>query len=450
MLLADEREGEEEDDEKNSLLEKIQAAFPLLMAWLYKHKDFTYKDMSADEVQNFVRKVSDYLDHAVDTSIRQVPMAEVSVQRLKESNYVFSGIKVFHELNEAFPSMLDDSNELRPFEDFLNDVQKVNNTYNGSYLRTEYNFARQSSLSAARWKQFEKDGDRYNLQYRTAYDDRVRTSHRKLEGITLPPSSKFWNDYYPPNGWNCRCVVVQVRKDKYPESDEREAINLGSQATAGKHQEMFKFNPGKEMTTFPAYNAYTIRKCRTCKLNGDVKLAAEIADNEVCAACRIARKSVVTMEEKYSHGKGTVSISDLVNRDDADFQKLIEIAEAFANEGASVRLTPKMSRPQKFRYECFYHSLVGTKFEGKCPDLEIDGRWYEHEGFISKKPKNALRNMLNDGLKQSNRLIIDKPDLTDTFIRRNIRYRIMEGQDIEEVWIKEGDQIRLLYKKSEE
>ena len=166
-------------------------------------------------------------------------------------------------------------------------MQKVNNTYNGSYLRTEYNFARQSSLMAARWKHFEKDGDRYNLQYRTAYDDRVRTSHRKLEGITLPPSSKFWNDYFPPNGWNCRCTVVQVRKDKYPESNEREAINLGSQATAGKHQEMFKFNPGKAMTTFPAYNAYTISKCKNCKYNGSLKLAADIPDNELCGACKI-------------------------------------------------------------------------------------------------------------------------------------------------------------------
>ena len=297
MLLADERDDEEEDEEKHSLFEKIQAAFPLLMAWLYKHKDFTYESMTDEEVQSFVRKVSDYFDHAVDTSIRQVPMAEVSVQRLKESNYVFSGIKVFHELNEAFPSMLDDNNELRPFEDFLKDVQKVNNTYNGSYLRTEYNFARQSSLMAARWKHFEKDGERYNLQYRTAYDDRVRTSHRKLEGITLPPSSKFWNDYFPPNGWNCRCTVVQVRKDKYPESNEREAINLGSQATAGKHQEMFKFNPGIAMTTFPAYNAYTISKCKNCKYNGTLKLAADIPDNELCGACKVVRAMVEANEE---------------------------------------------------------------------------------------------------------------------------------------------------------
>ena len=329
MTLADEQDDQEEDDEKQSLFEEIQAAFPLLMAWLYRHKDFTYESMTDEEVQSFVRKVSDYFDHAVDTSIRQVPMAEVSVQRLKESNYVFSGIKVFHELNEAFPSMLDDNNELRPFEDFLNDVQKVNNTYNGSYLKTEYNFARQSSLSAARWKQFEKDGDRYNLQYRTAYDDRVRTSHRKLEGITLPPSSKFWNDYFPPNGWNCRCTVVQVRKDKYPESDEQKAIDLGSQATAGRHQEMFKFNPGKAMTTFPAYNAYTIRKCKNCKYNGTLKLAADIPDNELCGVCKLykqlGRPSAKTIRKLAKHLQGKTIIHK-------DFELPITISGATIKE----------------------------------------------------------------------------------------------------------------------
>ena len=450
LMLADEDGNTEEDEEKTSLFEKIQASFPLLMAWLYKRRSFSYEDMTADEVQKFVGEVSEYYNHAVDTAIRQVPMAQVSVQRLKESNYVFSGIKVFHELNEAFPALVDENNEIRPFKDFLNDVQKINNTYNGSYLRTEYNFAYQSSLMASRWKQFEEDGDRYNLQYRTAYDDRVRTSHRKLEGITLPPSSKFWNDYFPPNGWNCRCTVVQVRKDKYPESNEQEAMNLGSQATAGKHQEMFKFNPGKAMTTFPAYNAYTISKCKNCKMNGALKLVADIPDNELCGACRVARKSAVNMAEKYSFGKGSISISDFVNREDSDYQKLIQIAEAFAKDGSNVRLTPKMSRPQKFRYECIYGSLIGTKYEGKCPDLEIDGKWFEHEGYITNNPKNALRNMFNDGLVQSNRLIIDKPNLTDAFIKRSIARRIKEGQDIEEVWLKEDDRIRLLYKKSEE
>ena len=279
-----------EDEKEKSLFEKVKAAFPLLMRWLHGKRTFDYRMLSDEEVQDFIRKVTDCYDHAVDTSIRQIPLDEISVQRLKENNYVFSGIKVFHELNEAFPSLLDDKGEIKPFETFLKEVQTINNTYNGSYLKTEYNFAKASARMAAQWKRYMETGDRYNLQYRTAYDDRVRTSHRKLEGITLPPDSKFWDDYFPPNGWNCRCHVVQVRKDKYPESNEREALNLGSQATAGKHQEMFKFNPGKQMTTFPAYNAYTISKCKSCKYNGIIKLAADIPDNELCAACKIFQK----------------------------------------------------------------------------------------------------------------------------------------------------------------
>lgn len=58
--------------------------------------------------------------------------------------------------------------------------------------------------------------------------------------------------------------------------------------------------------------------------------------------------------------------------------------------------------------------------------------------------------MLNHGLKQSDRLIIDKPNLTDAYMKRIIRQRIKDGQDIEEIWIKEDSKLRILYKKFEE
>lgn len=247
--------------------------------------------LTDSDVRKFIERQKLIFDNAVDTALKEVPLDDISVQRLKESNYVFSGIKTFHELNEAFPSLLDEEGNRKPFNQFLNDVQKVYDAYNVQYLRTEYNFAQASALMAARWKQFEQDGDRYNLQYRTMYDKRVRRTHRMLHNITLPIESPFWDKYFPPNGWGCRCTVVQVRKDKYPVSDEQEAMNLGSQATAGKYQEMFMFNPGKRMTTFPAYNGYTLRKCNGCDYRPDkMKLAADIPDNEVCRACRLLQE----------------------------------------------------------------------------------------------------------------------------------------------------------------
>lgn len=269
----------------------LEAGWMLLMGWLYQQAGISPESLTAEEVQRFIRTHTDVLDGAVGTALKEVPLDDISVQRLKESNYVFSGIKTFHELNETFPSLLDEEGNRKPFNQFLNDVQKVYDTYNVQYLRTEYNFAQASALMAARWKKFEQDGDRYNLQYRTMYDKRVRRTHRMLHNITLPIESPFWDKYFPPNGWNCRCTVVQVRKDKYPVSNEQEAMNLGSQATAGKYQEMFMFNPGKRMTTFPAYNGYTLRKCNRCEVRPDkMKLAADIPDNEVCRACRLLQE----------------------------------------------------------------------------------------------------------------------------------------------------------------
>lgn len=278
----------------------VEAAFVLLMAWLHRQPEFTPEVLEDEEVQRFVRTHASVLDDAVDYAIRQRPLDDISVRRLKESNYVFSGFKTFHELNEAFPSLLDTDGSRKPFERFLNDVQKVNENYNRWYLKAEYNFAMASASMAAKWQHWwtDEDRDRYLLQYRTVGDKRVRESHRLMHNITLPITSRFWDSYFPPNGWNCRCTVERVRRGKYPESDEAQAMLAGSQATAGKHQEMMRFNPGKQAACFPAYNPYTISRCSGCEYQpGKLKLAAKVPENELCAACKVLRE-IKTMSAK--------------------------------------------------------------------------------------------------------------------------------------------------------
>ena len=224
-------------------------------------------------------------EHAevLNSGFARTEMSDIMRQRLQESDYIFSGIKTFHELNEAFPSLLDENGERKPFERFLNDVQKVDETYNGNYLRAEYNFAQASAEMASKWENYQKDGDDYNLQYRTAGDDKVRPEHAALNGITLPPSDPFWDEYYPPNGWNCRCTVVQVLKDKYPQTNRAEAYARGQKALVKDTKGMFRFNSGKQEKAFPDYNPYTISKCNSCTRKLD--LAKDLADNELCSAC---------------------------------------------------------------------------------------------------------------------------------------------------------------------
>ncbi len=259
-----------------------------MMQALYslKGSEFRIEVLAKPKVQEFIDAHAEVLD----SGFKQMEMSEAMRRRLTRSDYIFSGMKAFHELNEAFPSLLDENGNRKPFERFLDDVRKIDSTYNSNYLRAEYNFVQSSATMAAKWEKFMEDGDRYYLQYRTAKDGRVRPEHAALHGVTLPVTDSFWEEYYPPNGWNCRCSVVQVRKSKYPETPHDEAMALGEEALQRDSKGIFHFNAGKEQKTVPDYNPYTIRRCRDCDVpKGKLKLAF-VPDNELCAACKLLRQ----------------------------------------------------------------------------------------------------------------------------------------------------------------
>ncbi len=274
-------------DEKRLQRDKLKSLFDGMMSALYKQEgaNLDINILASDEAREFI----DAHASVLDSTFQQVPMSDAMRRRLTRSDYIFSGLKTFHELNEAFPSLLDENGERKSFERFLNGVQKIDSTYNADYLRAEYNFVHSSAEMAARWEQFAEDGDRYNLQYRTAGDGRVRPEHAALNGVTLPPSDPFWEEYYPPNGWNCRCTVVQVRKQKYPATPHDDAMALGEEALQRDTKGIFHFNPGKEEKTMPDYNPYTIRRCRDCDIAQGKQTLAFVPENELCAACKYLR-----------------------------------------------------------------------------------------------------------------------------------------------------------------
>lgn len=275
-------------DEKKLLREKLTRLFDGMMSAMFR-QDGAMLDiniLASNEAQEFIEAHSSVLD----SSFAQVPMSDLMRQRLTRSNYIFSGLKTFHELNEAFPSLLDENGNKKTFERFLNDVRKIDETYNANYLRAEYNFVQASAEMAAKWEKFMEDGDHYYLQYRTQHDDKVRPEHASLDRVTLPPSDSFWESYYPPNGWNCRCTVVQVLKRKYEPTPHDEAMSLGEEALQTDKKGIFRFNSGKEQKTVPDYNPYTIKRCRDCDVaKGKLNLGF-VPENELCAACKMVHK----------------------------------------------------------------------------------------------------------------------------------------------------------------
>lgn len=422
---------------------------------MHGKQSFTAEMLSEDEPQKLIRETFNVLNQPLkDLSVSQ-HIPEELTDALSENVFYFSGFKTYHELNEASKLLKDDNGGIKSFDRFAEDVKAINNTYNRNYLEAEYEFATASSQMAVKWKEIEKDGDRYDLQYRTANDGLVRPEHAALHGITLPPSDKFWDKYYPPNGWRCRCTAVQVRKGKYPESDSEAACNAGEKATthigkdgANKAQ-IFRFNPGKQKKIFPPKHPYLPKGCGKCEFN---KLAYN-PNSEKCRACKIIsecfeRQPLLQPKtiKEYENG-GSLQYYPIIDTKTSDYMRIKASATAFAEQGHKVVITPKFDGG-KFcpDYDNIYGGLKGTKYYGKCPDFSVDGMWYEHEGFITNNPKRAFNNMLNHGIKQSDRLVLEDCGLSDGYMLRAVNGRIKAGKKVSEIWIAGNGQIRLLYK----
>ncbi len=242
---------------------------------VYTHGGFNAHMMSDENVRALTRETYRVLSSAIGLK-QEVP--DDLRRLLEESTFVFSGFKTYHELREVSALMQAEDGGIKSWDKFSQEVFAIDNRYNRNYLHAEYNFAVQSAQMAAKWKDFEKDGDEYLLQYRTAGDDKVRAEHAVLHNTTLPIDDPFWDEYLPPLDWGCRCTTVQVLRDKYPVSDSAEAIAAGERATDTPKKKIFRFNPGKSGNLFPPKHPY-FKLTQQAKPVVKQAIQAQIADD---------------------------------------------------------------------------------------------------------------------------------------------------------------------------
>ena len=229
-------------------------------AFKHLHKKGTYspEDLKTEKpYQNLIKSTFDIFNFAIQDN----DMPEDMQRALQSDAFLFGGLKANAQLFEASKMLLNTDGRLKPFSEVNKVFDKLNVNYNQNYIEAEYEFAVASSQMAAKWSEL-GNSDRYNLQYRTAQDERVRKTHADLANTTLPKEDPFWSSYYPPNGWRCRCTAIEVLKDKYPVDNSDEAIKNGEAATTeigknGKNRlEIFRFNPGQNKVVFPPGHPY--------------------------------------------------------------------------------------------------------------------------------------------------------------------------------------------------
>ncbi|GHT54263.1 hypothetical protein FACS189446_3510 [Bacteroidia bacterium] len=154
------------------------------------------------------------------------------------------------------------------------------------------------------------------------------------------------------------------------------------------------------------------------------------------------------IHKEYPNG-GKVLIHKTINKKGSDYKPLVNIANFFAKEGRTTKLMPTLHFKSE-EYKEIFSSLIGTIYERKCPDLQIDGQFYEFENYNPPFKIRKISNMISHGAKQSPRIIINNTKgASDRYIRRQISERLDDKHfkyKIDKVWVYEKGKLRLLFK----
>lgn len=186
---------------------------------------------------------------------------EVGSERWNTLNYfrenvnAFSGAKTFQQIRDSQNFILDTKGAIRPFNDYLKDVRKIDAVYRESWLMTERNTAISQAQGARKWLQIESQKDILPfLVFRTQGDARVREDHAALDGFTARVDDPVWNNLAIPLDYGCRCLIEQSA-DATP--DTKEQINeriIKHNKTVKPNEKIKSLNeiPGKLFRMNPA------------------------------------------------------------------------------------------------------------------------------------------------------------------------------------------------------
>lgn len=174
-------------------------------------------------------------------------ISQARVNRLKEF-YEPTTLRVLSELTTKVNATIRDQIQ-KSISEQLNTRATVRNIAaslnaagivpsNSYYIENIVRTQTQLAYNASRWNEYQKPEFQeilWGYEYVTVGDDRVRESHRKLDGTKLPKDDPFWQTFFPPNGYSCRCQAIPIfekTRIKRPPADVT--------PDAG-----FNFNPGQ-------------------------------------------------------------------------------------------------------------------------------------------------------------------------------------------------------------
>jgi SPP1 gp7 family putative phage head morphogenesis protein len=398
-------------------LKEIETAFKQTLKDLYNGKQPTNKMLVETGKALANRAVESY--GAVQANFT-TPDA-VMLSKLVNNCWQFSAAKNHKELRDLSAAMVDNDGKLREWNDFKEAAQTINEKFNQTWMRTEYDQAIAGATSAARWADFEKDADTIpNLQYQTVGDSFVRPEHQILNGVTRPLKDEFWNTHYPPNGWGCRCEALQV-------PDGFGAVTPDEKVPRINIAPMFRTNLAKTGVIFPKEHPY---------FNGIKEFPEELS------------RALLNLPPENSYTSLVIGDSEIdihLLHGERELGKNLNAVNALLqhDKEAKIKLLPIIQEKDKKLKKKYLSENYLKKFPDKNPDLLYNKKVAEIE--VPNGSKRSIQHAVEHGIKQAEFIIIHLPEDADF----DSAVRVVNGQmkhyqdNNSEIWLVNNKEKRI-------
>ena len=205
--------------------------------------------------------MTEIFNQAADEGFHQsVEPDEEFRKALRHNNAVFAAFKTHRMQNDMAAQLLDSNGNLKPFEQWKNDVQSIASHQCRSWLETEYNTAVLRAHQAADWQQFLQEADVLpNLKWMPSTSPNPGADHMPFWGTILPIDDPFWDQHRPGDRWNCKCSLTSTDEPTTPVPSV--AV---SQQPKNTPQRGLENNPGKDAAVFSDKHPYFPKSCNAC------------------------------------------------------------------------------------------------------------------------------------------------------------------------------------------
>lgn len=193
----------------------------------------------------------------------------LAYQMMEYNLFEFSASKTEARLAAMSDLLIDkEKNQIRSFADFEKLASEKTKDYNKNWLESEYNLSIAVGQNSAQYHRFlAQKADFPFVEYQTAGDNKVRNQHQLLDGrifnLNDPEAMKLW----PPNGYNCRCEMLQTNGKPKNVTSGKAAQEIMQVADTKWSGSQFNINRGDVKKVFTTPQFYSDIKGLPKKLN---------------------------------------------------------------------------------------------------------------------------------------------------------------------------------------